>query len=327
VPTGRTSFDRGGAPSARRQRGFSFPELLVVIGLIVLLIGILLPAIAGARRQAAIVKCSSNLHQIATASLLHAHDMKGYLPLVGEVAADTWPDQIDSVPIGLNDPYRRRYTYGGGNGSMFFVVPVPAALARYFGINYLPFDDVYKLDMALNDNRGAWKMFMCPETNALTKNRVSTNPADTTPEGQGLLMVVSFHGSFLYAWSTNSDYAFNEGLMGYNCDPQYSSRRLAGNLAAVRRSSEMVLVTDAKRRGFSNIFWVSDPWICWTPNLNSTGAVTLASALRNDGRAQDKTSFDLSRHRGRMNVAFVDGHVELMRIKAPDLDRAYLLTR
>ena len=99
---GRTSFDRGGAPSARRQRGFSFPELLVVIGLIVLLIGILLPAIAGARRQAAIVKCSSNLHQIATASLLHAHDMKGYLPLVGEVAADTWPDQIDSVPIGLN---------------------------------------------------------------------------------------------------------------------------------------------------------------------------------------------------------------------------------
>ena len=115
---GRTSFDRGGAPSARRQRGFSFPELLVVIGLIVLLIGILLPAIAGARRQAAIVKCSSNLHQIATASLLHAHDMKGYLPLVGEVAADTWPDQIDSVPIGLNDPYRRRYTYGGGNGSI-----------------------------------------------------------------------------------------------------------------------------------------------------------------------------------------------------------------
>jgi prepilin-type processing-associated H-X9-DG protein len=315
--------------------GFTFAELLLVIGLIVLLIGILLPTIAGARRQANLLKCASNLRQITAACMLHANDKKGYLPLSGAVVADYLPapvlstesdGTVETLPITLNDRYRQRYTYGGGNDSQFFLVPVPAAVAHYFGINDLPFDDVYQLDLALNDNRGAWKMFMCPDTDALTKSRVTPDPANNTPEGQGVMMAVTYRTWNYYSWSTNTDYAFNEGLTGYHFDRRYASRRLAGRLAAARRPSEMVLVSDAKRRPMPAFGWSADGWICWTPELSTTGRVSLADAWIANGRASDRSGFDVKRHRGRMNVAFADGHVDLLRINERDLQRACLLT-
>jgi len=321
--------------SSSPSSGFTLAELLVVIGLIAVLIAILIPTIAGARRQANLVKCASNLRQIANACLLNAHDKSGYLPLAGSVVVDS--PQYNSlhsesesltevIPTAMNDRYRRRYTYGGGDAAMFFLVPPPAALATYLGIRGLPFEDPYKLDQALNDNTGVWKMFMCPDSDALTRNRISSNPNDTTPDGQGMLMAVTTSNAYIYAWSTNSDYAFNEGLMGFNGDARYRSRRLGGKLPATSRTSEMVLATDAKRRGSPAFYWATDGWICWTPDLNSTGAVTLADVYSANGRATDRSSFDFPRHKKRMNILFVDGHVETIPLTEAALRRAYLLT-
>jgi prepilin-type N-terminal cleavage/methylation domain-containing protein len=62
---------------------FTLVELLVVIGIIALLVGILLPALAKARAQANEVKCMNNLHQFSIGLMIYVNQNKGTLPSEG----------------------------------------------------------------------------------------------------------------------------------------------------------------------------------------------------------------------------------------------------
>lgn len=71
------------APRALRRRtmGFTLVELLVVIGIIVLLISIAIPALSTAREASRRAVCASNLRSLAQGMIAYATDHDGALPV------------------------------------------------------------------------------------------------------------------------------------------------------------------------------------------------------------------------------------------------------
>lgn len=61
------------------RRAFSLIELLVVIAIIALLVSILMPALAGARRAARAVICQSNMHQMMIAHHTYQGESKNHI--------------------------------------------------------------------------------------------------------------------------------------------------------------------------------------------------------------------------------------------------------
>lgn len=116
--------------ASRHRAAFTLIELLIVIAIIAILIGLVLPGLAGARQAARSVKCLSNQRQIGMALQMYATTFKEYIPRESGFCegpggiptarrAPSWPFVLRPLldpSVGFVDP---RVDLNGGVGDKF----------------------------------------------------------------------------------------------------------------------------------------------------------------------------------------------------------------
>lgn len=116
------------------RRAFTLVELLVVIGIIVLLVALLLPALNRAREHARTVQCMSQLRQISFGVYSYASDNGGLLPAWS--AVHNWPvDPNPTDPAGPGWPVHLiRYVGQKPDGMVYRCpdFPDPDQMVTYF---------------------------------------------------------------------------------------------------------------------------------------------------------------------------------------------------
>jgi prepilin-type processing-associated H-X9-DG protein/prepilin-type N-terminal cleavage/methylation domain-containing protein len=300
--------DRGGAQrsagssTATARPAFTLTELLVVIGIIVVLIALLLPSLVAVRKSSQSLRCLGNLRRIAEGGVAHAAAHDGYYPLAGHLRLS------DAIPALLDDAEEVRYVYYRPPGGPPFVASFQAAIADTLGLKGgLEAYTLQTQEAAEDLMNGYLRLFYCPAH------------IDEAKEAKYAYVLSVAGGGHILRQS----YVVNEGLLGWND----ALGRRRGNSRAVDRQGEVFLAADglASQHAGAASAHPHATLINKTKPGPAVGPITLADALAGNARAGDPENFDPRRHRGRMNVGFLDGHAESVPIDPGALSRVLIL--
>jgi len=301
-----------------RRGAFTLPELLVVVGLIALLIGLLLPALLGARRQAVAVQCASNMRQIALAMLQYINDNKGNFPpaMVSANHGD------DVKTIDLTDPYPDGWFWAAELVNQHYLSapnillgsPPNSGVLHFSGPSVFQCPQGAPPDVQLpHDGTSTSDSGACPTD---PKNSVGAYAMATNPRGDGKppYAVATWYqvccastgkrfarsifpggpadAPFLY-------FAANKGPLG-GPNGQLASRGYQRNLGDVRHSGLMCMLAEA-----SIIDWMVGGKYRSNQLLPPVGGETMW--LRCLAARHGKVS--ANHNNAYTNIAFFDGHV------------------
>lgn len=114
---------------------FTLIEVLVVVSIIALLVAILLPSLAGARKQANTTVCGANLRSIGQGILIYIDDHKGVLP------SYTQESRVDpTVSVFQNNQFYLYGDYVNGSGADKGRRPVNKYIHGKSGVYHCPLD-------------------------------------------------------------------------------------------------------------------------------------------------------------------------------------------
>lgn len=168
-----------------RPAGFTLIELLIVIAIIGILMAMLLPAVANAKRSARRIACLSNQKQIGLALAMYVHDHEGFYP--PHTHPNRWCDRLleyyQNVRL-LRCPVDKNPSTTSNNTNGW---PAAASPRSYVMNGY---NDYY-------DDRGIpWQVFTGEGlygTEASITELVIQDPTDTVIFGEKFEPVVQFH--------------------------------------------------------------------------------------------------------------------------------------
>lgn len=226
MASGRRSNMSSEACTARRRgsqraAGFTILEVLVVAGILALLVTILVPSLARARRLARRVACMSNLHGLSVGVHSYEATFKGVLPWEGYAEGDR--------PI--------RHLGSWEDASQWF-----NACPRYAG--YPPYFKLQQADMTGGPRLprdGDTSFFICSEANPA----VAGLKDDRVEDGYFLLWGLNAAGTALDRRKTYWSYGYNTELDA-GIEDRHSDERVW--LSSIRRPVEVPILVEKLMR-------------------------------------------------------------------------------